>query len=372
MIKAAAISRSIRSGSSGISEVIVHTGQHYDENMSQVFFDELSIPKEQYNLGTGSGSHAEQTAKMMIAIEQVLLKEQPDAILLYGDTNSTLAACLVASKLFIPIIHVEAGVRFYDKKYPEEVNRIICDHLAALLFVPSVAGFRSLEEENIRHRLQHDEIANYNKQGVFLTGDIMYDNTLHFAAVAAEKAAAINSKYGLPERFILLTMHRPGNVDDRKSLSGILSAIRTISERHNAQIVFPVHPRTQAIIESDTELKALVASFAITLLPPVSFIEMIHLESSASLVITDSGGVQKEAYFLEKPCVILLDTTPWSELVDSGMAMLTGNNGEQIIHAYETLSNRPLTFDKGLYGDGKAADFIVSKITAHLNKKNYA
>jgi len=367
MIKAAAISRSIRGHfSKEITEVLVHTGQHYDRNMSQVFFDELGIPKEKYNLETGSGSHAEQTAKMMIAIEKVLLEEQPDALLVYGDTNSTLAACLVASKLFIPIIHVESGVRSYNKLYPEEVNRIICDHLSALLFVPSVAGMKSLELENIAHRATENGSADYNKQGVYLTGDIMYDNTLHFAGVAASGAEKINSKYGLPEDFILLTMHRPSNVDTQETLLDILTGIRTVSVSSGKQIVFPVHPRTKAIIDTDDALKSLIASFAIQLIPPVSFIEMIHLESTASVVVTDSGGVQKEAYFLGKPCLIMLDETPWSELVDSGTAILVGNSGQKIVSAYETLVNRQLTFDTTLYGDGKASEFIVAKILEHL------
>ena len=373
MIKAAAISRSIRSHfSENVSETIVHTGQHYDPNMSQVFFDELGIPKEKYNLETGPGSHAVQTAKMMISIENVLLTEKPDALLLYGDTNSTLAACLVASKLFIPIIHVEAGVRFYNKLYPEEVNRIICDHLSALLFVPSAAGVKSLEEENIRNHVSDHQTADYNKQGVFFTGDIMYDNTLHFAGIAKSKAEEIAAKYSLPESFLLLTMHRPSNVDSKESLQGILGAMSSIAEIHGRNIVFPIHPRTQAIVESDPGLTEFVSSSRIQLIPPVSFIEMIHLESTASLIVTDSGGVQKEAYFLEKPCIIMLDETPWTELIDSGTAILTGNDPAKIRAAYETLSNKQLSFNRGLYGDGKAADFIVSKIIEHLNTTAHA
>lgn len=373
MIKAAAISRSIRSQfSSRIEEIIVHTGQHYDQNMSQVFFDELGIPKEKYNLATGPGSHAVQTAKMMVSIEKVLLAEQPDALLLYGDTNSTLASCLVGSKLFIPIIHVEAGVRFYNKIYPEEVNRIICDHLSALLFVPSAAGIQSLEAENICHRVGEAGMADYNKQGVFFTGDIMYDNTLYFSSVAEQKADGINTRYDLPESFVLLTMHRPGNVDTTGSLAGILSAMKSITQKHGKPIVFPIHPRTEAIIQSEPALTALLNSFDIRLLPPVSFIEMIHLENSASLIITDSGGVQKEAYFLEKPCIIMLDETPWTELIESGTALLTGNDPEKIIEAFDTLSSRKLSFDKTLYGDGKASDFIVNKIIRHLNTQAHA
>jgi UDP-GlcNAc3NAcA epimerase len=252
------------------------------------------------------------------------------------------------------------------------VNRIICDHLSALLFVPSAAGIQSLEAENIRHRVREAGMADYNKQGVFFTGDIMYDNTLYFAAVAGKKAAAINEKYSLPKMFILLTMHRPSNVDSKESLNSILTGIKTVVEEHDQQIVFPVHPRTRGIIESDPALKALIQSFAIQLIPPVSFIEMIHLENSASLIITDSGGVQKEAYFLEKPCIIMLDETPWTELVDSGMAILTGNSGEKIISAYNRLSNQALFFDKGLYGDGKAAEFIVAKILEHLKTRTHA
>lgn len=362
MIKAAAISRAIRLHfNNEIEEIIVHTGQHYDVAMSQVFFDELQIPKEKYNLEIGSGSHAVQTAKMMIAIESVLLKEKPDALITYGDTNSTLAACLTAVKLFIPIIHIEAGVRGYNKHFPEEVNRLICDHLSSMLFVPTVAGIESLKKESITHNNQV-KVANFNQPKVFLTGDIMYDNTIHFSAISEKKKDLIQAKYNLPEAFILVTIHRPSNVDDFSNLYGIFTAIERISVEFNKSFVIPVHPRTKAIIEKNNELSSLIKRLNILLIPPVSFIEMIYLETTASFILTDSGGVQKEAYFLQKPCIIMLDETPWTELIESGNAILTGNDPEKIYLAYKELTQRKLQFDLKLYGDGNASTFIVRTI----------
>ncbi len=367
MIKAAAISRAIRTEfADQIEEIIVHTGQHYDAAMSQVFFDELGIPKEKYNLGIGSGSHASQTAKMMLAIEEVLLAEKPDALILYGDTNSTLAACLTAAKLFIPIVHIEAGVRGYNKYFPEEVNRLITDHLSSLLFVPTISGMESLEKENVKHHPVTDDKTDFNAPGVYLTGDIMYDNTLYFSQVSDDKKDEIRTKYNLPETFVLLTMHRPSNVDDSANLHSVLKAVEQISTEYGVSFVFPVHPRTKAIIENDSKLFELIQRLPIQLIPPVSFIEMIYLEKTASLIMTDSGGVQKEAYFLQKPAVILLDETPWVELIESGNAILTGNSTEKIYSAYKELSSKQLHFNQDLYGDGKASAFIVTKILNHF------
>jgi UDP-GlcNAc3NAcA epimerase len=368
MIKAAAISRAIRTEfTDQIEEIIIHTGQHYDTAMSQVFFDELQIPKEKYNLEIGSGSHALQTAKMMIAIEEVLLKERPNVLLLYGDTNSTLAACLTAAKLFIPIVHVEAGVRGYNKYFPEEVNRLITDHLSSLLFVPTKSGMESLSKENVVHHSISQTKPDFNTPAVYLTGDIMYDNTMFFSQVSDHKKEELHRKFNLPESFVLLTIHRPSNVDDSENLLSILHAVEQISTEFKVSFVFPVHPRTRFIIESNTVLSQLIKDLPIVIIPPVSFIEMIYLEKTASLVMTDSGGVQKEAYFLKKPALILLEETPWLELIESGNAILTGNNTDKIYNAYKELTTKELNFDQDLYGDGKASSFIVSKIVDHFN-----
>ena len=225
IIKAAAISRTIKNSFSKIiEEIIVHTGQHYDKNMSKVFINELQVPQEKYNLKVGSGTHAEQTAKMMIEIEKLLIVEQPNALLLYGDTNSTLAACLSAAKLRIPIIHIEAGVRAYNKEYPEEINRIICDHLSTLLFVPTMFGINCLEKEGFNLKVDENKTINFNSPNIYKCGDIMYDNTLYYSNIAEEKKEYIFNKYNTPSsNYILVTTHRPDNVDNQDNLSTILN-----------------------------------------------------------------------------------------------------------------------------------------------------
>ncbi len=362
-IKAAAISRAIRKHfSKHIREVIVHTGQHYDENMAKVFFEELEIPKEKYNLGIGSGSHAAQTANMMIAIEEVVLKENPDAMLLYGDTNSTLAACLVAIKLFIPIIHVEAGVRSYNKIYPEEVNRLICDHFSSLLFVPSDAGMRSLQKEGfiLENRTGHPVTPDNPR--VFRCGDIMYDNTLFF--LNKVKKADVFRKYKISgSSYILATMHRPSNVDKAETLENILKALASIAEKHSRNIVLPLHPRTKQKLSEMPALHNILSSKRIQITEPASFLDMIAFERYADLVITDSGGVQKEAYFVRKPCLIMLDETPWPELVESKNALLVGSDYNKICQGADHFlnGNKELQFPL-LYGDGSASEFICEQI----------
>lgn len=362
-IKAAAISRAVRKHfGKQIHEIIVHTGQHYDENMARVFFEELQIPKEKYNLGIGSGSHAAQTANMMIAIEEVVLKESPDALLLYGDTNSTLAACLVAAKLFIPIIHVEAGVRSYNKIYPEEVNRLICDHFSSLLFVPSDAGIRALQKEGFSIENRPNVRANPDHPRVYRCGDIMYDNTLFF--LDKVKKESIFGKYNITaERYILATMHRPSNVDRAETLENILKALISIGDKYHRTIILPLHPRTKQKVSEIPNLKEMLRNERIHITEPVSFLDMIVLEKDADLVITDSGGVQKEAYFVEKPCLIMLDETPWPELVESKNALLVGSDYDRICNGAEYYlgSNKELQFPL-LYGDGKASEFICREI----------
>ena len=364
-IKAAAVSRAIKNGfSDSIEEIIVHTGQHYDEKMSAVFFDELNIPKEKYNLAIGSGSHAEQTAKMMVELEKVVLAEKPDAILLYGDTNSTLAACLVGIKLHLHIIHVEAGVRSYNKEFPEEVNRVICDNMSSLLFVPSDAGMESLEHEGFLENRSGQGEVNANNPKVFRCGDIMYDNTLFFVKQNKKQEVSVFEKYGIPENnFILTTMHRPSNVDQIETIESILNALNDITLKHDKSIVLPLHPRTKKIIEEVPALNKLTQSDKIHIIPPVSFLEMIDLERGSDLVVTDSGGVQKEAYFMETPCLIMLSETPWTELLDSGNALLVDNDYEKITKgATHFLENNTELIFPSLYGDGKASEFICQEI----------
>lgn len=368
-IKAAAISRALRNHHRGkVEEIILHTGQHYDPKLSKIFFDELNIPRENYNLEIGSGSHGVQTAKMLIEIEKVILKEKPDSLLLYGDTNSTLAACLAAIKLGVHIIHVEAGVRSYNKQFPEEVNRLICDHMASILFVPSDAGMRSLAKEGFTTEAKDPVAANADRPQVFRCGDVMYDNTLFYQNNLPQGANSVFEKHGLPRsNFILTTMHRPSNVDDPEVLSEIISALNQIADSFGRDIILPLHPRTVTKLESLKAGKRAELNPKIKVLPPVSFLDMVALEQNADLIITDSGGVQKEAYFMEKPCLIMLSETPWVELVDSGNALLVGSVHARIIEGADHFLNKePILSFPPLYGDGRASEFICQKMVECL------
>ncbi|NEN22716.1 UDP-N-acetylglucosamine 2-epimerase (non-hydrolyzing) [Cryomorpha ignava] len=370
-IKSAAISRAIsKSFSNKIEEVIVHTGQHYDPEMSNIFFDELNIPKEKYNLKIGSSNHAHQTAKIMIALDEVVEKEMPNAILLYGDTNSTLAACLVGVKRHIPVIHVEAGVRSFNKLFPEEVNRLICDHVSSLLFVPSDDGILSLQKEGFTTaETEPEDNLLLNHPKVYRCGDIMYDNTLYFKDKAESYFKALIDKYHLPEsNFFLITAHRPSNVDNLENFKAILSFLHYAIDSLGKEIIFPIHPRTRKLIDQNQELSGMIDAKGIHCMPPISFIEMIGLEKNADLIVTDSGGVQKEAFFMKKPCLIMLEETPWVELVESKNAKLVGSDYDLLCQgAKYFLENKPQHFES-IYGDGKSAHFICEKIIENIKK----
>lgn len=369
IIKAAALSRAIKTHfSEKISEIIVHTGQHYDENMSQVFFTELGIPAPNYNLQVGSGSHGKQTAAMISGIEEILLQEKPQAIVLYGDTNSTLAGAIAASKIHIPIVHIEAGLRSFNKQMPEEINRIMCDHASTLLFSPTKTGFSNLISEGFLSIPKPPYNANNPK--VYHCGDVMFDNSLHFSEIA-EQQTSIMSKLQLKKHnFILATIHRNNNTDEPKRLNALFSALYKISEETKKNVVLPLHPRTAKLLETNlnSDLFSKIKSSAyFKITEPVSFLEMIALEKNCQIVMTDSGGVQKEAFYFEKPCVILRPETEWIELVECGTAIIADANEENIIAAYQSLSaKKDLQFPK-LYGDGKAAEFICKEMLEHLN-----
>lgn len=370
-IKAAAISRTIKETySDQIHEILLHTGQHYDPNMSNVFFEELEIPKEKYNLQIGSGDHSDQTARMMIKIDQVAKEEKPDAILLYGDTNSTLAACLVGIKSHIPIIHIEAGVRSYNKSFPEEVNRLVCDHSSSLLFVPSDAGIKSLIKEGFPKEETSNPILSPDNPKVFRCGDIMYDNTIYFSNKAKNRKDSVFSRYNLPEKdYILATMHRPSNVDKKETIESILKSFHHISNTHEKSIILPIHPRTKKKLEQIEEVSSLIKNERLHIIPAVSFLDMILLESNADLIITDSGGVQKEAYFVEKPCLIMLEETPWTELIETETAILVGSNFDKICEGADLFltGKTQLDFPK-IYGDGNASEFICKQIVKNISK----
>jgi len=369
LIKAAAISRAIRTVySDRIEEVILHTGQHYDENMSEVFFTELSIPRPEINLNVGSGSHGSQTARMLEGVEQAILDHKPDALVIYGDTNSTCAGALAAAKLHVPVVHIEAGLRSFNKKMPEEVNRITADHMSTLLFSPNENGITNLLKEgfNTDAEAPHD----IDNPKVYQCGDIMFDNSLHFSSLADGKSS-IKQSLGLEKgSYILSTVHRPSNTDVPENLTDIFEAFLELADAGNT-ILMPLHPRTVAAMKRNLSPEVMVrveSSKGIHLLPPASFLEIIDLEKNAKMLVSDSGGMQKEAFFFKKPCVVLREETEWVELVENGNAILTGPNKSKILNAVAHFENASdLTFPS-FYGDGKAAEFICGEILQQLSK----
>ncbi|MBQ8704570.1 MAG: UDP-N-acetylglucosamine 2-epimerase (non-hydrolyzing) [Bacteroidales bacterium] len=348
IIKAAAISRALRRDfSTQLAEDILHTGQHYDDNMSRIFFNELDIPQPHYNLGVGSGTHGSQSARMLEGIEQVLLEGSYSGVLVYGDTNSTLAGALAASKLCIPVFHVEAGLRSFNMAMPEEQNRLVADHLATRLYAPTQTAVTNLSHEGLTER-------------TLLSGDIMLDNTLHYLPQALRNGFL--QRNGLTDgQYILATLHRDFNTDNSIRLQAILHAIQEIMHVSGLPVVLPLHPRTaNRLKELDLTLPDGVRQ-----MPPVSYLEMLALEHGASLLLTDSGGVQKEAYFLQRPCVILRPETEWQEIVDEGAAILADADPSRILDAYHTLSNRPVC-RQPLFGDGQAAQHIINDILKYI------
>lgn len=372
IIKASAISRAIRKYfSKDITEILVHTGQHYDNEMSGIFFDELEIHKPDYNLGVGSAGHGRQTSMMITGIEEVLLKEKPDCVLLYGDTNSTLAGALAASKLHFPVIHIEAGLRSFNKSMPEELNRIMSDHSSTLLFAPTNAAFKNLMSEGFRP--ENSPPYTIDNPKIYLTGDIMYDNTQFFAGLAEKKKAKLLEQLSLErDNFILVTIHRDTNTDNIVRLKEILVTLKKLAEEKDIILVMPLHPRT--IISLKTKLKSLYNELCecsyIKIIPPVSFLEMILLEKNCRMIVTDSGGVQKESHFFRKPCIVLRKETEWIELVNNGTAKLVDADPERIRHEFLSfMDSHPVLEYPGFYGDGKTAEFILKEILMMFEKE---
>jgi len=359
IIKAAALSRAIQNKwSSQLQEVLVHTGQHYDENLSAVFFNEMNIPRPKYQLEVGSGLHGAQTAKMMTDLEMVALQEKPDAVVVYGDTNSTLAAALVAAKLHIPLIHIEAGLRSFNKSMPEEINRILCDHCSTLLFSPTQSGIDNLENEGFKK----GNAGPYSADNPLIVhcGDVMLDNALYFAQ-KAQKTKSLPT--GVKGDFALATVHRPYNTDDPQRLQAVMQALMDIYTKHKMQVVLPLHPRTKHLLEQHLPefFVAMKTSPALVICEPLGYLDMILLESQAKLIVSDSGGVQKEAYFFKTPCIVLRTETEWTELIESGAAKLSYELDNIDQHIDELLNNPPKEWP-AFYGDGKAAEFITEKL----------
>lgn len=337
-IKAATVSRAF--AQQGVDEVIVHTGQHFDANMSDVFFDELEIPRPHHHLGIGGGPHGAMTGRQLEKIEGVLLDEKPDWVLVYGDTNSTLAGALAAAKLHIPVAHVEAGLRSFNRRMPEEINRVLTDHVSSLLFAPTATAVQNLANEGI------------NGDRVKLVGDVMYDATLFYKS-RARKPTWFDG-LGIPEQgFVLCTIHRAENTDDPERLRTILRGLGD----SGLPVVLPLHPRTRGVLEA----QSIEVPGNVHTIPPARYLDMTWLEMHCRVVATDSGGVQKEAYFHGKQCVTLRDETEWVELVLAGVNRLTGANSEKIQQAVQTCAGLPVG-TTSLYGDGDAARLIARQI----------
>lgn len=365
IIKASAISRAIHNNfQDQINEVIVHTGQHYDRELSAVFFDELELKYPNYNLGVGSATHGKQTGLMISGIEDVLFKEKPHCVIIYGDTNTTLAGAIAASKLHYPVIHIEAGLRSFNKIMPEELNRIMSDHASTLLFAPTNAAFKNLKSEGFRP--ENSPPYSIDNPKIYLTGDIMFDNTLFFASMAEKKKAVFLEAMKLErDNFILATLHRDLNTDNVERLYTILSTLHNIAKEYKIQFVMPLHPRT--IISLKKNLSTLFAELScssyIKILPPVSYLEMTLLEKTCRMIITDSGGVQKESHFFKKPCIVLRKETEWVELVKNGTSKLVDADPVMIKNEFEHFytSHEELAYP-GFYGNGKTAEFILNEI----------
>lgn len=335
-IKAATISRVV-GNTEGVSEVIVHTGQHFDANMSDIFFEEMEIPKPNYHFAINGLGHGAMTGQMLEKIEEVIIKEKPDWVLVYGDTNSTIAGALAASKLHVKVAHVEAGLRSFNMRMPEEQNRILTDRISSVLFCPTEQAVENLHAEgykNIKIDIQN-------------VGDVMYDAATFYAQKSKDKA----SLAPIEGDFVLVTCHRAENTDDPNRLKAIVESLNEINK--SVKVVLPIHPRTKKVMEN------LGLSFEFETIAPVGYFDMVELLKSCKFVMTDSGGLQKEAYFFDKPCLTMRDETEWVELVKNGVNTLVGADKDKILSSFDSIMSKEVTFPKGLYGDANAAQKIV-------------
>ena len=341
-IKAAAVSRVLRK--KNINEVIVHTGQHFDANMSEVFFDEMDIPKPLYNLDIHSLSHGAMTGRMLEGIESILLKEKPGMVLVYGDTNSTLAGALAAQKLHIPVAHVEAGLRSFNMNMPEETNRILTDRMSDFLFCPTDTAVENLQKEGF----------NNFQNKIIRTGDVMQDAAIYYEKISDKKSSIIEDLKLENRKYILTTIHRQENTDDKNRLLSILEAYNKLSADY--EIVLPLHPRTKKIISN------LSIDLKFKTIDPVGYFDMIQLIKHSQFVITDSGGLQKEAFFFKKYCITTRDETEWTELVENNFNVIVGANLDKILTEVKNIQSKQANFDLDLYGKGKASEKIVEGI----------
>lgn len=344
-IKAAMLSRAIlfnEKYKGAFEEHIIHTGQHYDENMSKIFFSQINAAKPTWQLHCGNTSHGDMTGRMLIEIEKILIDSKPDYVVVYGDTNSTLAGALAACKLHIPVVHIEAGLRSFNKKMPEEINRILTDNVSSILCCPTKTAVKNLNDENIH-------------KGVFHVGDIMYDAALYFGKVAEEKSNIIDTLNLREKQFRLCTVHRAENTDNIERLTGIISALNEMSTSE-MPLVFPVHPRTKNCIKKYPQLDKLLNNKNILTIEPLGFLDMVMLEKKAELILTDSGGIQKEAYFHRTPCITLREETEWVETVDAGWNIIAGYETDRILESINKVCPKE---DIEEYGEGNTANKIL-------------
>lgn len=337
-VKAAAVSREI-ANHSDIKEIIVHTGQHFDANMSEIFFEQMKIPQPDYNLEINSLTHGAMTGRMIEKIEEVLLQEKPDWVLVYGDTNSTIAGSLAAKKLHIKVAHIEAGLRSFNRNMPEEINRILTDKISDILFCPTDTAIQNLQNEGIG---KHD-LAKIVK-----SGDVMQDAAMFYSDMSQKP------QIDIPQKFILTTIHRAENTDNPERLKSIVEALNKINSE--IKIILPIHPRTRKILAKNKMI------FNFKLIDPIGYLEMIYLLKNCCMVMTDSGGLQKEAFFFHKPCVTLRDETEWVELVEHGFNCIVGSNEKKIYSGYEKMSKIEKDYNINLYGNGKASKKIISEL----------
>ncbi len=348
-IKSALVSRELTNNRK-IKEIIIHTGQHFDFKMSKIFFDQLDLKKPKYFLKINNLNHGAMTGRMLEEIEEIVIKENPNMVLVYGDTNSTLAGALAASKLNIPVAHIEAGLRSFNRKMPEEINRIIVDKISNLLFCPTKTAMENLKKE----------IINKKEIKIVKSGDVMYDSMIYFSAISNEQSKIIK-ELKLKE-YALCTIHRAENTDNKEKLTSIFSALKKIGEKMD--VVIPIHPRTKNYLK-----KYKIKTKNLKVIEPVGYLDMIKLTQSAKIILTDSGGLQKEAFFLQKPTIILREETEWIELVENGFASLSGSKKNKIIKNFGKMINKKIK-KNGFYGKGNASQIIVNQITHYLNENH--
>jgi len=367
IIKAAALSRALREHYAGLlEEVMVHSGQHYDRNMSDVFFEEMGIPRPAHHLHVGSGTHGRQTGEMMRGMEDLIRSENPRLVVVYGDTNTTLAAALAAAKLKVPVAHVEAGLRSFNKYMPEEINRVLCDHVSTLLFTPSRQAEINLAREGIVH--SGEEPFDIDHPAVVHTGDVMFDNALYYGREDTGDSRVLDRLDIRDKPYVLATLHRDMNTDDPGRLQAVLGTLLEIAEKEKITVVIPLHPRTRKMIAEFRMGKSTASSQWFRITDPVSYLEMITLEKNARLIMTDSGGVQKEAHFFKKACIVFRKETEWVELVNHGTACLVDASPEKIREAWDLFRDQNNLDFPPFYGEGNAASLIAGTILRFLER----